>query len=260
MTSYYSNSSLCSLANLLIEKLYSQKWFFRKESKLIAIRPLKIGAKSRANHFVEYLPPEGYVISYPVCYITHHMVLCPCHDATHHMTAYASYKNNCSLLISLYSIFRDINHEVELKLHDHGVIVYSVDDNGTVKRVERPTLEETDEATPPRRLRHQSTSTSLSNATLQRRGTLNRLRSMVFPDKKQPPRGIVVNCNDVECIFEFKVYEYCGRYTGGEEEEEGEEEGPSGPHPSSQPDDSHQGIDSNLHDSMANDGSFQASD
>ena len=110
------------------------------------------------------------------------------------------------------SIFKDINKEVELKLHDHGVLIYSVDDKGYVKRVER-TIEETDcETTASDRHlhRHQSTLSS-SGATLSRRGTLNRLVSMVFPEKKQS-RGIVVNCNDVECIFEFKVYEYCGRY------------------------------------------------
>ena len=116
------------------------------------------------------------------------------------------------------SIFKDINKEVELKLHDHGVLIYSVDDKGYVKRVERTVDCETT-ASDRHLHRHQSTLSS-SGATLSRRGTLNRLVSVVFPEKKQS-RGIVVNCNDVECIFEFKVYEYCGRYPlGGESQED----------------------------------------
>lgn len=41
-----------------------------------------------------------------------------------------------------------------------------------------------------------------------------RLRSIVNPPKvDELPRGIPIQCGDLECIFEFKIYQYIGRYT-----------------------------------------------
>ena len=48
-----------SLANLLLEKLYTPHKCFKKGAILMAIRPLMIGAESRTNHFIQFKPSKG---------------------------------------------------------------------------------------------------------------------------------------------------------------------------------------------------------
>ena len=58
-------------------------------------------------------------------------------------------------------------------------------------------------------------STVFSTTRRNRRGssrTLMRDKSLIESQQKILPRGIVVQCNDLECVFEFKLYRYCGRY------------------------------------------------
>ena len=67
--------------------------------------------------------------------------------------------------------------------------------------------------TPRSVLRRRSTVSSTTGRN--RRGsprTLMRDKSLIENQQKILPRGIVVQCNDLECVFEFKLYRYCGRY------------------------------------------------
>ena len=114
-----------------------------------------------------------------------------------------------------------MSQDLDKELHKYGVIVYSVDDKGHVKQVDITPSDSGDSSTQHNahssvRRRH-----STIHPPVRRRSTVDRLISMMSPDKKQPPRGIVVNCNDVECIFEFKVYEYRGRHAGGASQPQG---------------------------------------
>ena len=117
------------------------------------------------------------------------------------------------ITIKLCSIFKDVSKSLDKELHKHGVVVYSVDDKGHVKEVDITPSEHTDGDdpvmhTPAVRRRHFTTHYPIQR----RRSTIERVKSFVSPEKKEPPRGIVVNCNNIECIFEFKVYEYHGRH------------------------------------------------
>ena len=117
------------------------------------------------------------------------------------------------ITIKLCSIFKDVSKSLDKELHKHGVVVYSVDDKGHVKEVDITPSEHTDGDNPvvhsPALRRHHFTA---HYPIQRRRSTIERWKSFVSPEKKEPPRGIVVNCNNIECIFEFKVYEYCGRH------------------------------------------------
>ena len=45
---------------------------------------------------------------------------------------------------------------------------------------------------------------------------LTRLQSIIQPKGEPLPYGIAVQCNNIQCIFEFRVFRYIGRY-GNEE-------------------------------------------
>ena len=104
---------------------------------------------------------------------------------------------------------------MDKELHKHGVVVYSVDDKGHVKEVDITPTEHTDggglliNSHSAVRKRHSTTHFPIRR----RRSTIDKIKSIIISEKKQPPSGIIVNCDNVECIFEFKVYEYRGHHS-----------------------------------------------
>ena len=93
--------------------------------------------------------------------------------------------------------------------------MYSVSPLGDVKLV-HPTTEAAraeDGESPSRGTRRRSSTWSPQSASRRSSKTVMRLKSFIKqPEADKFPRGIVVQCNDLECIFEFKVYKYIGRY------------------------------------------------
>ena len=73
-------------------------------------------------------------------------------------------------------------------LVDSNVPVYSVSPTGAVKKIENLTKYHT----------------VPKPSTLRRRGTLSKLMSK--KEQKLPPYGLVIQCNDVQCIYEFRVF------------------------------------------------------
>jgi hypothetical protein len=85
-------------------------------------------------------------------------------------------------------IFKDISDEVRNDLLEKNVKVYRVSPKGTVTEVIR--------RNPARQ-----------PSTLRRVGT--RLMNAVTGDKSEMlPEGVVVQCNDVQCIYEFRLFRY----------------------------------------------------
>ena len=70
------------------------------------------------------------------------------------------------------------------------VPVYSVGPNGVVKKIEDLT-------------KYQKSRRS-STRNLRRRRTIAQL--MGKKEQKPPPYGLVIQCNDVQCIYEFRVF------------------------------------------------------
>ncbi|XP_019857674.1 PREDICTED: uncharacterized protein LOC109585971 [Amphimedon queenslandica] len=104
----------------------------------MAIRPLKIGAESRTNHFIQYQPSKG--------------------------------------------IFKELKDEVNSILADN-CIVYSVNPNGKVEECD------------------------LSQAVAVPLPKLNQSRGVPLDEN---PYGIQVYCNDIPCIYEFRLFQYIG--------------------------------------------------
>ena len=97
------------------------------------------------------------------------------------------------MIVLIYRIFEDINDQVNNALAASKVPVYSVSPKGDVKLV--------DLVGGVRR----------RQSILQRSRTLTRLMSAIGGNNTDPPpQGIAVQCNDVQCIYEFKVFRYTG--------------------------------------------------
>lgn len=45
---------------------------------------------------------------------------------------------------------------------------------------------------------------------------MTRLQSIIQPKDEPLPYGIAVRCNNIQCIFEFRVFRYIGRYCNEE--------------------------------------------
>lgn len=93
----------------------------------------------------------------------------------------------------LDSIFEDINGEVHEKLAASNVPIYSVTPKGTVKRIEQP--------------QKYSCQRFSRSASLRRANTLRRMTSSYVPPEDTPlPCGLAIECNNVQCIYEFRVF------------------------------------------------------
>ena len=105
-----------------------------------------------------------------------------------------------------FSIFRDINDEVETKLTASGINVYSVSSSGDVMLVS-PSTQSLEDMLPPSstHLRQRRSTMTSDNERTQKRLGLTEHRQEILP------RGVVVQCGDLECVFEFKLYKYCGQ-------------------------------------------------
>ena len=94
---------------MLIEKLHACENWFNKNAVLLAVRPLMIGSKPCTDRFIQYKPPEG-------------SVFCQ--------------KLFANMIVLIYRIFEDIDHQVNDALAASKVPVYSVSPKGDVKLVD----------------------------------------------------------------------------------------------------------------------------
>ena len=105
---------------------------------------------------------------------------------------------------------------MEEKLAAHNINIYSVSPLGDVRLVQTPITQSdtiTKSETGLTKSVRQRKNRKPSRRSLHKRGTLSRMKSFIErPCPDEYPRGIVVHCDDLECIFEFKLYRYKGRY------------------------------------------------
>lgn len=101
-------------------------------------------------------------------------------------------------------IFQEIKDEVNKVLLEGNVSVLSVSPKGEIKEFDLKT-----QGNPPAEqssLRRRSSTRALNR-------TISRLVSIKESDVEPiDPYGIPVQCNNVQCIFEFRVFRYIGRY------------------------------------------------
>ena len=97
------------------------------------------------------------------------------------------------MIVLIYRIFEDIDHQVNDALAASKVPVYSVSPKGDVKLVDLVG------------------GVCRRRSILQRSRTLTKLMNAIGGNNTAPPpQGIAVQCNDVQCIYEFKVFRYTG--------------------------------------------------
>ena len=87
-------------------------------------------------------------------------------------------------------LFDNIGNEVNDYLAESNVPVYSVSSTGAVKKIEHAS---------------QYYNRQASRSTLRRRHTLSRLMSR---KEEVLPCGLAIECNNVQCLYEFRVFRY----------------------------------------------------